>query len=308
LQRALSTVVLLGLLVACAAAFAITEHLKLIKSPIYDTRVTKVFSPVCGCATDQAEIGFTLRRADSLTVAIVDAAGKTVDTLATAQAERRGAVAFHWDGRTRAGTVARNATYQPQIHLANGRTIVMPNRIVVDTVAPKVVSASDGSGLLIAGGHHSLSIQYVFSGRAVAAVYLGGSRVVLGRHKLPTGSVKWNGKRDGKQLPAGNYVLDIAAVDQAGNETPAAHRKRVFVRISYIAIVLKSIDLFHPGERFAAGVYTAAHSYTWTFAGKHGTATKKLLHLRAPSKPGHYRLVVSADGHTTSTPVLVDKK
>jgi len=42
LQRVLTTVTLLGLLVATAAAFAITEHLKLIKSPVYGTLVSKV--------------------------------------------------------------------------------------------------------------------------------------------------------------------------------------------------------------------------------------------------------------------------
>ena len=62
MQRVLSTIVLLGLLVASAAAFAITEHLKLIKSPLYDPQVTNgtvnsaaVFSPVgyfCGTVGD----------------------------------------------------------------------------------------------------------------------------------------------------------------------------------------------------------------------------------------------------------------
>ena len=67
MQRVLSIVVLLGLLVASAVAFAITEHLKLIKSPIYATHVTKAFSP----ATGEAEITFSLRRSDSITVTIV---------------------------------------------------------------------------------------------------------------------------------------------------------------------------------------------------------------------------------------------
>ena len=90
MQRVLSTVVLLGLLLASAAAFAITEHLKLIKSPIYATQVTnergrplKVFSPVCHCTTDKAVISFKLRHPDSVTVTIVDSHGDVVDTVAT---------------------------------------------------------------------------------------------------------------------------------------------------------------------------------------------------------------------------------
>ena len=50
MQRVLTTATLVGLLVATAAAFAITERLKLVKSPIYGTEITSVFSP----ATHQA--------------------------------------------------------------------------------------------------------------------------------------------------------------------------------------------------------------------------------------------------------------
>src|SRR5262249_18924007 len=53
------------LLVATAAAFAYTERLKLTPSPILGTLVpTKVFSPVCECPTDTAQITFRLRRRD----------------------------------------------------------------------------------------------------------------------------------------------------------------------------------------------------------------------------------------------------
>jgi len=48
LQRVLTTVTLLGLLVATAAAFAITEHLKLVKSDVAGVEIPlKVFSPIC---------------------------------------------------------------------------------------------------------------------------------------------------------------------------------------------------------------------------------------------------------------------
>lgn len=309
MQRVLSTVFLLGLLLACAAAFAITEHLKLIKSPIYATHVTKLFSPVCGCATDQAEITFSLRSSDSITVTIVDSAGHEVATLATDQPAQKGSVTFHWNGRTAAGTVVPNASsYQPQVEFANGRrTIRMPNRILVDTSAPTVVSASDGDGLLISGGNHTIAIQYVFSGRARAAVYVGGSRVILGRSKQPQGAVNWNGTRGGKALPPGRYFLDVAAVDIAGNETARIDGKRVAVWIRPIALGEASIRVA-AGARFIVHVQTAAATYTWKLAGKLGSGTTKLLRLRAPSHPGRYRLVVSEHGNSTSALVIVRKK
>ena len=55
---------------ATAAAFAVTERLKLEPSPISDTHVDKVFSPVCECESQAAKIEFELRRADRLRIAI----------------------------------------------------------------------------------------------------------------------------------------------------------------------------------------------------------------------------------------------
>lgn len=292
---------------ASAAAFAITEHLKLIKSPIYATHVTKVFSPKCHCATHEAEITFSLRSSDSVTVTIVDSSGHEVDTLATDQPVQKGRVTFHWDGRTDAGTFAPDASsYQPEVELPH-RTILMPNEIAVDTTAPDVVSASDGDGLLITGGHHAIAIHYVFSDRARAYIYLGTRRLIVGRSKLPHGLVKWNGKSQGRSLRPGRYVLEVAAVDKVGNETPRTERKRVVVRISPLALDKTSIHVA-AGARFTVKVHTAAKTYTWKFAGKHGAGTKKLLHLRAPSRRGRYRLVVSEHGHSTSAIVIVRRK
>ena len=68
MQRVLTTVTLLGLLVATAGAFAITEHLKLEKSPLFAIQVSPgsapevhrgvptVISPICNCPTRVAKI------------------------------------------------------------------------------------------------------------------------------------------------------------------------------------------------------------------------------------------------------------
>ena len=317
MQRVLSTIVLLGLLVASAAAFAITEHLKLIKSPLYDPQVTNgtvnsaaVFSPVCHCATDKAAISFKLRRSDSVTVTIVDSGRNVVDTLKTGFSMAKGrSVTFTWDGRTTAGTVAPDgSSYHPQVKLTNARrTILMPNRIVVDTVAPKVLSASDGAGILIAGGHHGISVRYGFSEKAQASVYLRGRRVVLGRRSRSSATVKWNGGADGNPLPPGRYVLEVAAVDTAGNETPPAGRKRVVVTIRYIALSETAIHVA-AGARFTVKVRTGAPQYTWRFAGAHGAEKKPPLHLHAPAHRGRYRLVVSEHGHSATALVIVGNK
>lgn len=46
MPRLIATALVLALLAATVAAFAITERLKLERSPIYGTKVDKIFSPV----------------------------------------------------------------------------------------------------------------------------------------------------------------------------------------------------------------------------------------------------------------------
>jgi hypothetical protein len=305
LQRVLTTVVLLGLLLATAAAFAITEHLKLIKSDLYEPKVSKTFSPVCHCP---AEISFKLRRPDSVTVTIVDSNRNVVDTLPTRNVPKNALVTFRWNGDTSAGVATDGSVYQPRVALANDRhTILMPNKITADTVAPRVVSASAGGGLLITRGSHGVTIHYDLSEKAHAAVYLGDRLLVRGRPSRPNGSVKWNGKAAGKTLPPGRYVLKVGAVDLAGNETPPAERKRIVVRIRDIALSESSIHVA-PRARFSVTVRTGAPHYAWRFAGAHGTEEKKSLRLRAPKRAGRYRLVVREHGHATTAIVTVGKR
>src|SRR5438309_994417 len=131
---------------ATAAAFVITEHLKLEKSPIAGTRVTKAFSPVCHCTTGAASIRLRLRHPDRVTVSIVNPSDHTVATIASDRPVRRGLVTFHWNGRNDAHKLVPDGFYHPQVELANARrTIFLPNRIQVDTVAPAVLSATDGA-------------------------------------------------------------------------------------------------------------------------------------------------------------------
>lgn len=306
-MRALSTIVLLGLLVASAAAFAITEHLKLIKSPVYDPQVTKRFSPVCHCATDKADIRFKLRHPDSVTVTIVSG-GNVVDTLPTRSVPKNVLVTFRWNGRADGRSATNGSVYQPQVKLANDRrTILMPNKITIDTTPPKVLSASDGAGILIRGGHHGLGVKYAFSEKAHAALYVNGRRVVLGQRIRPRDKVNWyGGGGGGKKLAPGRYVLEVAAIDAAGNVTPPTERKRLVVEIRAIALAETSIHV-SPGASFTVKVRTTAPHYRWKLSGSHGIGKEKLLHLRAPVRRGRYRLVVKADGDSASATVVVGR-
>jgi len=95
LPKLLIVLVLLG---ASAAAFAVTERLKLERSPVTGTVIpNRVFSPVCECARDIAVISFVLRRPSTVTVDLLDAGGDSVRTLVSDREEESGRVTYVWD-------------------------------------------------------------------------------------------------------------------------------------------------------------------------------------------------------------------
>jgi len=309
LQRVLTTVTLLGLLVATAAAFAITEHLKLIKSPVYGPLVSKVMSPVCQCATSTAKIRIRLRHPDNVTLTILDSDRHTVATIASgARKPAKRPDRFVWDGRTDAGEVAPDGVYRPEVHLANARrTLLLPNEIILDTQAPKVLAASGAKAVLLAGPGRSVAIRYTFSEQAHAVVYLDGRRIILGRRTRTHSKVKWAGTLRGRPLRAGTYVLSVGAQDAAGNATPASERKHVTVVLRYVQLNPQRFTV-RSGGRLTVHVQTVAKRYTWRLGHRHGSHRGKRLRLRAPTTPTRYRLVVSEGGHSATAVVRVRAK
>ncbi len=309
MQRVLTTVTLLGLLVATAAAFAITEHLKLIKSPVYGTLVSKVLSPVCDCSESKASIRIRLRHRDRVTVKILGSGGDTVATVASgAQMPARRHLRFVWDGGTDTGARAPDGVYHAEVHLANAhRTILLPNRILLDTKTPEVLSANRAKPVLFAGPGSSVAIRYTFSEQANAVVYLRGRRIIRGRPTRQHYRVKWTGKLDGRALRAGTYVLSVGALDVAGNQTPPAARKKVTIVVRYIEIAPQRLTI-RAGSRITLHLETAAPRYTWRLGHRHGARRGKLLRLGAPTTPGTYRLVVGEHGHTATALLRVRAK
>lgn len=303
MQRVLSTTVLLGLLIATAAAFAITERLKLVKSPIYGTHVSKRLSPTCGCARGKAKVTVKLRHGDDVTVRILDAGGQTVRTLVSNWYEPRGQVSWAWDGATDAGGRAPDGVYRPEVHLAQAhRTILLPNRIVLDTHPPRVLDVTASRSTISPDGDNvgdSIHIHYKLNSPAHVLVYLGSTRVIYGRSHKPQGTVVWHGRdADGKPLKAGTYTLYVGAVDLAGNLVPVGARRPLVVRVRYIQLVPDRVVVHKPGVRFAVGVDTDAHHYWWKLNGRHGVGSGPTLVLRAPKKAGTYRIAIGERAYT----------
>ena len=165
MKRNAPTILALLLIVATATAFAVTQRLKLEPSPISQTRVSDVFSPVCRCATKAANIEFSLRRADHLRIAI--RTGSSEVTVARGSFPR-GDVQVRWDGRDASGELVPDGIYYPLVELQRaGRTIELPNPIRVDTIRP-VIRLRSLRPQVFRPGTKKLTVTYTISEHAHA--------------------------------------------------------------------------------------------------------------------------------------------
>jgi hypothetical protein len=308
LQRLLISATLVALLVATAAAFAITERLKLTKSPIYRTLVSTTFSPKCGCARRSANVRIFLRRADTLDVEIDDVHGHEVALLAGGAPYRRGEAKFRWTGRTDGGLLAPDGVYRARIHLARQhQTIVLPNRILLDTQPPKVVEVTQNREAFSPDHDKQadfVRFTYVLSKPARVLLYLGGRRVAKTHFYPQHGKVLFYGIAHQRRLRPGHYTLEVGALDLAGNITPADDRVRVHVKLRYIVLASRHI-VARAGKPFEIGVPTDALRYHWQLGDRKGRNGGGVLRLRAPGKPGRYMMTVSERGHIDRAHVVV---
>ena len=298
--------VVIFLLGGTAVAFAVTQGLKLEKSPVLSPRITKVFSPVCECSKDGALIGFKLRKGDTATLQVVDGDGDVVRTLFSGRHFGPVRLQAEWDGRDDAGRVVPDGDYKPRVRLADAhKTITFPNEMRVDTKRPEIqrfsvsrrVFSPDGDGRA-----DGVSVSYRLSEPAHAILFVNGKRRGFTRFQRQHGNVQWFGRRRGRGVPPRAYALALAVRDTAGNrsETEPAGA----VRVRYLELGLDRIRA-EPGKRFGVRVKTDVRGYGWLFAGRQGTARARYLILKAPKKPGTYRLFVEANGHGDQAAVVV---
>ncbi|HEU5264982.1 MAG TPA: FlgD immunoglobulin-like domain containing protein [Gaiellaceae bacterium] len=301
--------IVLGLLGATAAAFAVTERLKLERSPVTGTRVDRVFSPVCECARDVAMISFIVRRSERITVDLLDTAGRSVRTLVRDRREPAGRVSYTWDGRDNAERIVVEGLYRPRVQLErHGRTIVLPNPIRVDTTAPRIrilrvfprVFSPDGDGR-----RDRVTATYEINERARAMMLIDGRRRVLAKFPSREGKLVWFGRIDGRLVRPGMYEVRLRAVDRAGNRS--ARTRAVPVRVRYVELSRDRIEVV-AGKRFSVRVRTDAPSYRWLFAGDRGAATRQVLVLRAPETPGTYYLYVTVGDRADRAEVVVSEQ
>ena len=289
-------VLVAALLVAAGAAFLHTESLKLETSPIRQTRVTKLFSPVCRCATSKARIAIRLAKPDVLSVSIVDSSGSDVRRLVT-ERPASGRVAFFWNGRDSAGNVVPDGFYRARVRLdLREKTFLLPNPIRVDTKRPAARVVSVRPRVFSPDGDRRadrISVGYTVDEQARGMLYVDGVRRVVSSSLELSGELRWYGKVDGQSLPAGRYHLRVVAVDRAGNLSRPVNAG--VVRIRYIELTPSHLRA-KAGGWIRVRVSTDARRVAWRIGGRHGIATAPAFRIRAPKTPRRYLLVVSEHG------------
>jgi hypothetical protein len=109
------------LVLACFAAFLITQRLKHTPTAVHEFKLATAFSPYPGGSSPLEAISFKLANAEDMTVTIIDSAGNTVATLITDYpAPRYRTFSLRWNGRR--GTAHRYG----HIVTPDGRSILVP--------------------------------------------------------------------------------------------------------------------------------------------------------------------------------------
>lgn len=234
MRRAALTALVLSLLAGTAAAFAVTQSLKLERAPVGKARFAEPFSPTCGCARQVARLSFRLRRSDRLDLDIVSD-GESVRTLARGVERPRGRVFVRWDGRDDAGAVVPDGRYRLQVRAAGaGRTIVMPKGIDVDTQPPEL-ELGEAAGTAVtpngAGPSGNVELALTVSEKARLLVLVDG-RLARVTKPWPAGehTFVWSGRVRGSPLEPGTVDLSVRARDEAGNLSPVEAGPTIQVR------------------------------------------------------------------------------
>jgi flagellar hook capping protein FlgD len=314
LARTATLILVLLVMAGSAAAFAISEGLKVQKAAITAVQIPlRTFSPVCDCPTDRVTIAFHLTRTDRMTVGIVDSHGQLVRTLVGNKLFGRGKHHFTWNGLTGVGAVVPDGVYEPRIRLHRaGKTLVLPNPITVDTVPPRIVPVGvhprtispDGDG-------HSdvVHVRYRISERAHGLLLVNGVQRARSKFQHQKDTIDWYGRVYGRPLPPGRYHLSLAAVDTAGNSSRVVPAGVVAIR--YLELPAKVIKA-RARSRLVIRVSTDAPRVRYTLRRGSSTvaagASPPRLVFRAPAKAGRYTLVVGAAGHRGRAVLVVAKK
>ena len=329
----LARVVFLALIGATFAAFFVAQELKSRPAVVEVGAQARFFSPNGDGRRDVNRLSVVVRKADDITVGVVDEDGDEIRRLENSVPARPFApVRVTWDGRTDTGARAPDGLYRLRVGLRRqGRSVVVPRSMIVDTRPPRplVRRASDQPSVVAPGDPVRFRVRGAGSRRA-ADVAVWRTDVVPAREvaRVPTspGRVRadWDGRVDGRPAEPGTYLAAARAWDRSGNagssapglpKLPAEVRGAPGVTVRALAVQLPPGPL-RAGTRAQFLVDARGRPYVWSIrrAGatrpvRRGRSTQLRLRLRVPSgASGAYVLNLRAGDHRTAVPFLVQSR
>ena len=232
-----------ALVVATFGAFFVAQRLKATPSVVGEFRRTPFFSPNHDGRYDKATVRFEIRKRGRVSLAVVDSDGDEVRELIdddTFLPYRE--IRARWEGLNDDGERVPDGVYRYRITLADqGRNVVMPESVRLDTTAPRPVVTSIGPAkdkvprpeLLPVPGGGDAVVHFIAPARH-------GSRKQILLFKTGPGPMKqvgapipladdakewrWAGQTEsGRPVSPGTYLVAIQARDQ-GHTLAAALR------------------------------------------------------------------------------------
>ncbi len=240
----LAAAVFAVLAVATFGAFFVAQRLKHNPTAVQDFhRSPAAFSPNNDGRLDTERITFAIKKADDVTVDIVDHNGEPIRRLVSDRhlGAYRKIGTLRWDGKNAAGRIAPDGVYRVRVILrSQDRSVTVPKSFRLDTTPPKPeVQGVGGKGR---AGPEVLDVDsagtqvhvYAPGHHRVVTIYRTDVTPTVVVRQLPIPDVapaqtvvRWDGKDSaGKPVPAGVYLAGIQARDRAGNRgaTPPLDR------------------------------------------------------------------------------------
>lgn len=323
--------VVFALLVAATfAAFFVTQRLKHSPTVVQRVFATPFFSPRSTTRHTEEKISFRIKRADQITVTVVAPNGDDVATL-----ERDFHLAAYTQLSLRWGGYvdstprrpAADGVYRIRVRLHDqGRSVVLPRQFTLHATPPRPVIASVQPAILPAGGPATVMFDPVGARSPQLTVYrtdVSPPRAVATLAPVPgSNTATWDGRRHGRKVGPGTYLVSIRVVDVEGNvgQTPAALPAvageivpgHAGVTVRYLGVEPPSGSTL-AGAPLLVGVDARKAGYSWSLthlgasrARQRGSSAAPLLKLLAPNGiSGVYLLGVQSAGHSTQVPIVV---
>lgn len=239
---------------ATFGAFFVTQRLKRAPLVVRERTVTDAFSPNGDGRRERASIRIQLKRADDLTLSIVDREGTVVRRLVgDRRVPGRRPLQFYWNGRDQRHRVVPDGVYRVRVGLREeGRTVTLKREITVDTKPPRPVVTivapggtgaarfpSPGVGAVVVRTPLPLFVAPRFQ------VYRAGPAaprfVAQFDGDRATGTGRWNGRIGGRPAPPGSYFIVVRTIDRVSNlgvspplgPVGPAGRGRPYLLVSY---------------------------------------------------------------------------